>query len=237
MPKQPSSLKVDAGLPGRLWPILAGSRAVDDLATYFADEGAITYTGRWFDCIGGPGDDHDAADRFTGADIVALSNLSVRVPATVSYRLLHQDAGELTGLLRSVPTDVDLWAATDAHIGPESSAFVLWQRMRGMSRSGGDQGAAWVTAGKLLARKRPHLIPIYDRRVRQVAALSEGASWWASLRAALTDETLVERVQAVGQQAQVPEYLSVLRTLDVVLWMHGEPATRHVAAQGTTQDN
>lgn len=217
--------QVDEGLPERLRPILTGSRAVDDLTAYFADEGATTYTRRWFGCIVRPGDGRDdAPDRFTGADIVALSTLSVRVPTTVSYRLLHQDARDLTRLLRAVPTEVDLWAATDAQIGPDSDASQLWQRLRGMSRSGGDQGTAWVTAGKLLARKRPRLISIYDRRVKQVAALSTGASWWVSLRTALTNETLVERVRAVGQQAQVPEHVSVLRTLDVVLWMHGETA-------------
>lgn len=229
MPKQLDSFRVDEGLPARLRPILTGSRAVDDLAAYFADEGAITYSGRWFECIGGPGDGPDVADRFTGADIVALSTLSVRVPAVVSWRLLCQDADDLSALLSAVPAEVDLWAATDEQIGPQSRASVLWHRLRGMSGKGGDEGTRWVTAGKLLARKRPRLIPIYDKHVRQVAALSEGASWWASLRATLTDDTLVEQVRELGQQAGVPQHVSVLRTLDVVLWMHGKRSTNDVA--------
>ncbi len=213
--------RIDETLRERLLPLLQANQAASDLRTYFADDDANGYTGRWFECIGGPGDAPEVANQFTAADIVAVSTLSVQVPAQVSWRLLEKDARELSELLSGIPTDVDLWNATDEHIGTGSSADHLWRRLKGMSRDGGDGGHAWVTAGKLMSRKRPRLIPVYDRMVRHTAALNAESSWWLSLRAALDEDVLTHLRRHQGQ-GKVPEHVSLLRVLDVVLWRHGK---------------
>jgi len=72
-----------------------------------------------------------------------------------------------------------------------------------------------VTAGKLLARKRPRLIPIYDSVVKQ--AMGEPESWWRPLRAVLRDAPdVVDRVEDLRPEAVD---VSTLRLLDVAIWM------------------
>ena len=59
----------------------------------------------------------------------------------------------------------------------------------------------WVTAGKLLARKRPRLIPVYDRVVR--CALGRPAKPWRWLNDAfaLDAEALPGRRAATGRSS------------------------------------
>ncbi|MER5536812.1 DUF6308 family protein [Streptomyces mirabilis] len=81
-------------------------------------------------------------------------------------------------------------------------------------------GIGWVTAGELLARKRPRLLPVYDRVVRCV--LGRPKSFWLDLHAALRADNwaLHHELMALRQAADLPETVSVLRVCDVVLWMH-----------------
>lgn len=65
-------------------------------------------------------------------------------------------------LLSSVRFDIDMVAAEAADLADGSPAHTGWHLLR-------DQpGIGWVTVGKLLARKRPRLLPVYDRVVRCV---------------------------------------------------------------------
>ncbi len=71
---------------------------------------------------------------------------------------------------------------------------------------------------KLLAAKRPYLVPIRDSVVEHL--LGAGKAWWAPMRELAKDErvrTLVDHVSA----EVVPDNVSYLRRLDVVLWTHG----------------
>ncbi|MFF4504117.1 DUF6308 family protein [Streptomyces sp. NPDC001401] len=95
-----------------------------------------------------------------------------------------------------------------------SPAHTAWHLLR-------DQpGIGWVTAGKLLARKRPRLVPVYDQVVRCV--LGHPKSFWLDLHAALRSDkwALHHELTALRQAAELPETVSVLRICDVVLWMH-----------------
>lgn len=155
---------VDHGLAAKLWQHVASHAADADLRTYYGPDS--TYDGRRYDELG----DGDP-DRFTAEDVVAVSSLSVQIPITYSWRLLRDDADSLNELLRQVPRQLDLWDAGDGVVGPGSPADRLWQCLKSFGKHGGDDGDAWVTAGKLLARKRPRLIPIYDNRVRDLVAV------------------------------------------------------------------
>jgi hypothetical protein len=95
------------------------------------------------------------------------------------------------------------WDAGDDLIGPGSPADQLWELLRSLDE-GEDTGRQGVTAGKLLARKRPHLIPVYGSQVKAQARLEGDASWWQSLRCALRDETLRARLVELRHQARVP---------------------------------
>jgi hypothetical protein len=86
----------------------------------------------------------------------------------------------------------------------------------------GDDHLGPVAAGKLLARKRPHLIPVYDSHVK-VALGRERIhnTWWSDLRCQLTtDAGLIPELESVRARAGVG-HLSLLRTFDIMCWMFG----------------
>ncbi len=73
-----------------------------------------------------------------------------------------------------------------------------------------------MTAGKL-SRKRPRLLPVYDAVVR--AAVGAPRAFWSWLHRELHDDPgLVEGTERLRAEAGAHE-LTVLRTLDVVIWM------------------
>jgi hypothetical protein len=80
-------------------------------------------------------------------------------------------------------------------------------------------GVGWVTAGKLLARKRPSLIPVYDDVVR--CAFDWPKEIWTALRDALRQDGGSFRavLEDLIKRAGIPAETTPLRALDVVLWM------------------
>ena len=139
-------------------------------------------------------------------------------------------AGRLEQLLRQLPTDVDLWDADDDLLAVAGEA---WEVIRTLDEDGHGTADRWVTASKLLARKRPRLVPLYDEKVRRVVALADGTDWWLSLREALRRDLRGQRgapprPRRRCREASVPGYVSVLRSLDVIIWSlrHGRPACR-----------
>jgi Family of unknown function (DUF6308) len=62
-------------------------------------------------------------------------------------------------------------------------------------------GVDWVTAGKLLAAKRPRLIPILDNRVNDLLKPPEGL-FWVSLRDELSDESCRAAIAQAGKGAR-----------------------------------
>ncbi|MFF7382730.1 DUF6308 family protein [Streptomyces griseoluteus] len=80
-------------------------------------------------------------------------------------------------------------------------------------------GIGWVTTGKLLARKRPRLLPVYDNVVKCV--LGRPRHFWLPLHTALRaeDRALHHTLLDLRKRAGVPETVSALRVCDVVLWM------------------
>ncbi|MET7519553.1 DUF6308 family protein [Streptomyces sp. NPDC005480] len=206
----------------RLNSLITSDQAFSDLRRYFgidAPPGTVPFTGSRFEHLAGGGDRPAAADVLTADDLIAVQTLSVKVPARTALNLLESDlAAQLSTLLSSIPTDIDMADADAADLAFGSAADTAWHLL-------GDQpGIGWVTAGKLLARKRPRLLPVYDQVVRCV--LGRPRSFWLTLHVALRadDYALHRRLLALRQSAGVPETVSALRICDVVLWMrhHGE---------------
>ncbi|MEU1321120.1 DUF6308 family protein [Streptomyces tibetensis] len=83
-------------------------------------------------------------------------------------------------------------------------------------------GSGPVVAGKLLARKRPHLIPIYDIRIKQLFERPKvDHSFWAALSAALrvNNGALHDQLIHLRGKAGIGEDIGVLRVFDVIAWM------------------
>ena len=82
------------------------------------------------------------------------------------------------------------------------------------------RGMGWVTAGKLLARKRPHLIPVYDNVTRCLLDRPSGQVWERFRHELRRDGgALTRTLYDLRDKAHLPQTVSALRVLDVLLWM------------------
>lgn len=194
--------------------------AVGKLRTYFGmDPGSSPYTGASFERLFGGGDRREVRDVLTAEDLVAVTTLSVKVLAPAALRILGVDGRRISDLLRQIPTSLDL-ADVDAHLINKSwPAWQLWDLLNDMSRIGP------VTAGKLVARKRPHLIPVYDSVVAE--RVGHPKRFWAALNEDLRadDGALHQRLLDIRHQSAIGEDISALRIFDIVTWMPGRDRT------------
>jgi Family of unknown function (DUF6308) len=207
-------------------------QAVKDLQAYFAPSAAPgqmpAFSGSRFEFLAGGGDRQEVADLITAEDLVAVSTLSVDVPGAVALALLEGELGQEVGrLLAQVPIDVTIAdpAALElfADRSPLQQAWSLLQRPTGMG---------YVITSKLLARKRPHLVPVYDSVVRCALGAPEGMWRWLARHFADTDAGLAEHLEAVRERAGVPSGVSTLRVLDVIVWMRHRSAHRRSGCAG-----
>ncbi|MEU7488091.1 DUF6308 family protein [Streptomyces sp. NPDC042319] len=222
----PTSTSVPQSLPRRLNGLITSDQAVTGLRRYFGIDlqlGAVAFTGSRFDHLAGGGDRPATADVVTADDLIAVETLSVRIPAQVALDLLEGTLGDrLSELLSRIPRDVDMAHAEVATLATGSPADTAWRLLN-------DQvGIGWVSAGKLLARKRPRLLPVYDQVVRCI--LGRPQSFWLDLHAALQadDHHLHRELKALRRSAGLPETVSALRVCDVVLWMRHHADHRKV---------
>ena len=192
------------------------SAAVGKLRTYFVmDPGSSPYTGASFDRLFGGGDRGEVRDVLTAEDLVAVTTLSVEVPASAALRILGVDGRRISDLLRLIPTSLDL-VDVEAHpINKSWPAWQLWDLLHDMS------GIGPVIAGKLVARKRPRLIPVYDSVVAERVGHPE--HFWAALNEDLRadDGALHRRLVDIRRQSAIGEDISALRIFDIVTWMPG----------------
>ncbi|MEU8842011.1 DUF6308 family protein [Streptomyces roseus] len=201
----------------RLRVLLSSDRVPGDLRCYFGiglPPDVLPFTGSRFEHLAGGGDRSEIADRVTAEDLVAVQTLSVTVPAPVALDILEGRLGvQLSGLLHAIPTDIDMVDADASVLADGSPADQAWSLLCDR------HGVNWVIAGKVLARKRPRLLPVYDRIVR--CAVGRPPSFWLALHTALRedDAALHRGLLALRQVAGVPETVSALRVCDVAVWM------------------
>ncbi|MCZ9349124.1 DUF6308 family protein [Streptomyces mutabilis] len=202
----------------RLSMLLGTERVVGDLQCYFGiglPPGTVPFTGSRFEHLAGGGDRPEIADRITAEDLVAVQTLSVTVPPPVALDILEGRLGtRLSGLLQTIPRDIDMVDADAVVVADGSPADRAWRLLCEQ------HGVNWVIAGKVLARKRPRLLPVYDRVVR--CAVGRPLSFWLALHAALRedDAALHRRLLELRQAAGLPETVSALRVCDVAVWMN-----------------
>ena len=208
------------GIPKKL---LDEDVAVGLVKEYFAEgpDGRARYSGRYFERLGGGGDRPEVANLVTADDLLAVSMLSVPVVRHYALHVLEYRGSEISSLLARIPVDVKL---TDDGAGEliarDSPAWELWHLLRGIKPRLHRSRLGPVAAGKLLARKRPHLIPVYDSHVKKVLGRPRNdQTWWSDLRCQLVrDDAFVRELESVRARAGAG-HLSLLRTFDVMCWM------------------
>lgn len=160
----------------------------------------------------------------TASDLLAVQMLAVKVPSRAVLGILETYASRISELLAVIDPKLRLEDVPedefDSVLGKESPAQALWDLLRRTDPGEARWGVGETIASKIMARKRPHLIPIDDRVVTRVIGRGRKNSWrmwWSELRA---DSYLTERAEEVKEHVNRTD-LSTLRALDIVLWMSG----------------
>jgi hypothetical protein len=202
------------------------AKALELLKTYYGPVfGAEKYyTGAVFDTWDSSGTRARDTDRFTADDLVAVTFLSVRVGPVAAHSLLVSRADELAELLRETGPDRDF--ADEA--APLTEASPQWRLHSALRR---ETGIGPTIASKLMARKRPRLVPIYDSVVGAVTGTTR--LQWEPLRQALRTDgrALHHRLIELRRAAGLPEAVSALRVLDVIAWREGKASGMELAAE------
>ncbi|GGL82219.1 DUF6308 family protein [Glutamicibacter protophormiae] len=200
--------------------------AIQHLSTYLegnAASGHDAFVGRHFDELAV----HDEnPNEITASDIVAVSFLSVNVPPRAAWAFLETRKNEISEILSSIPTNLAINdpSCTFTMYDEHSALQRLWNTLR---RSPSEKlwGMGPVLTSKLMARKRPHLVPIQDSIVLAELEATDRdfwQMWWEAMQ--LTEEEY-QPVQDFARvlRASVPaaHKLSLLRVLDIVIWMNG----------------
>lgn len=159
---------------------------IEQLRRYF--DPVAGFSGSGYDTLAGGGDAVGRRNVFTADDLVAVTLLDMVVPGPAALAILHEQSSELSSLLSEIPVDIDLWDASPDVVSPSSPAGMLWDRLVEFD------GMGWVTTHKLMARKRPRLLPVYDSVVK-AALQPDESTFWLPLRQELQDPSLVARAE------------------------------------------
>ncbi len=140
------------------------------------------------------------------------------MPGDVALTLLEGDLGsDIAWHLAQIPTDVGIGdpAAADL-LGTTGSAGVardLLEEPPGMDREG---------TAALLARKRPRVLPVYDRVVRCACRSPPELEHW--LLTVFAEGRLDQRLLEARDQAGVSPHVPALRILHAVVWIRHRTA-------------
>jgi hypothetical protein len=191
------------------------------LAAYYQPLGpsGSGFTGGQFDTFDPTGARQLASCEFTADDLVAVTFLSVRVPPRAAFDLLIRRRGHFATLLEELGPDRDFALLPDVSEEAFRPAWLLWRALIDVV------GLGPTTVSKLMARKRPRLIPIFDSVINEHVLQGSGKHW-ITLHDALNREhadglSLHDYLQSLGEAADLGPAVSAIRIFDVLAWMDG----------------
>ena len=190
------------------------------LRTYVPPRPSGSFTGAHVERLGGGGDRASVADGFTAEDLIAVSMLSVAVVGNAALEILEVRRSQLSELLRPIPVGVALADLDAGNPGADWPVRALYRELLTVR----DVGE--TTATKLLARKRPHLVPILDSVVTTELGIVKG-NFWVPLHAWLVadERASYHHLEDLRSLAGLGDDISALRVFDVLAWMTGKGPT------------
>lgn len=208
------------------------------LAAYYrrTADGLPAYTGSYFNSWAGGGDSATNANVITADDLVAVSFLAVDIPGEAAMGILDTHKEQISSLLAKIPADRDLAEIPSGEFadtfGPDSPATQLWHLLRG--RDTGRWGVGETKTSKIMARKRPRLVPIYDSVVGPLMGLNGNSTgqWSTWHNAFIENPGLLHHLATIRQISGIEDPISDIRVMDIVLWMYGrQPSSFSKAPQ------
>jgi hypothetical protein len=194
------------------------------LAKYFTIDGK-GHTGSQFELLISGSD----PSRFTERDLVALSTLNVEVPARAALWILSPEGqAQTSALLAGIPNGVDIWKPeVENAFADDGKLMQLWDCLGKANwptaALGGGLGGS-TKRSKLIAAKRPRLVPVLDKVVKDTLPKSE--NYWRAFQDVLRDESCRESLTLATNHDCVPPGVSLLRRIDVVIWMNNHEKHR-----------
>lgn len=91
-----------------------------------------------------------------------------------------------------------------------------------------------------MARKRPHLVPIYDSVI--ASTLQVRGAFWQPMYELLSEIDFRDRLTRIREEAgsrtevRLPKGLSLLRVFDVIAWMDGKLGAGAAAPEGWDEE-
>ncbi|WP_114589842.1 DUF6308 family protein [Euzebya pacifica] len=215
---------MNTGFADELEARLLQNRAANDLQRYF---GGGWTGGFWDRAVAAlPSDAIGVAD----AAVSQLLAIGVtpkggrgRVGTHGLTQLLELD-GQIEELLSQIPVDRDLHTLTEEEFAkwvgdrdaPNGLANQLFELVRRQLHPKEDRAVATY---KLLAAKRPRLLPIRDTKVARLLTGKAAPKWYRPLWTAFRErQGIVARLEDLHEELGRKD-VSLLRIADVVLWM------------------
>lgn len=164
------------------------------------------FDGRYFETFAAMG----SPDRFVATDILAIGALSVTLQAGSALELLEINADKFNRALRDLP-DCEFWQAQRDVFDTDGPAMKLFRLLDELP------GVGTTKATKLMAVKRPHLVPVQDKLI-EAELIEPGGKFWLPLHDQLSNQGLREFIAELT--AGAPDGTSLLRRIDVSVWMH-----------------
>lgn len=181
------------------------------------EDGLPRFTGSRFEAIAQLNSDPNSIGP---ADLVAITTLSVDIKGDAAVRILETDSARISELLAQIPADLKIVDADEGLLVEGSAASQLWRVLRD-----GRDGIGRTKTSKLMAAKRPRLIPIWDSFVEQATGLDTSDNWRQFQSVLLADGRSIWKWlgDIRNDVDDLPAEVSELRILDVLLWMsvHG----------------
>lgn len=184
------------------------------------------YSGAHWDDFDPSGTRAESQDRFTADDLLACALLSTPIGGDAAVALLKTLPSKFDWLLARIPDGRDFveYGDDDEAVPFDFTAVrELYRELVGLP------GIGETRATKLLARKRPHLVPIVDSVVRR-EVFGDSRRHWEPLHEALTANGCEwwKQLEHLHDVAGLPDHVPVLRVLDVLAWIDGTGRTEHL---------
>ncbi len=170
--------------------------------------------------------------RITASDLVAVSMLGVPVPAPSAAWILGDEGQWLsTEILADIPADDQLWDCPATSILRAADLFRLLRApTSAVPPAEPNQPAlGQAAASRILASKRPRIVPIDDRQMRDALRYSKNALWFRRWQDTLGTELLTAARTArhlAAKERPAAVNLSELRVIDIVVRRRSKPRKR-----------